>query len=94
MKFTRITVNPEQMNGVPCIRGLRIPVSMVIGMVANGMKNEDILQAYPDLPRWWPCWNKSKMKKIFRWRDPFAKKLAAVSANRYFMFEQFGPADR
>ncbi|MEZ4747717.1 MAG: DUF433 domain-containing protein [Calditrichia bacterium] len=49
MKFTRITVNPEQMNGVPCIRGLRIPVSMVIGMVANGMKNEDILQAYPDL---------------------------------------------
>jgi uncharacterized protein (DUF433 family) len=49
MKFTRITVNPVQMGGVPCIRGLRIPVATVVGMVADGMKNEDILHAYPDL---------------------------------------------
>ncbi|MBI3807403.1 MAG: DUF433 domain-containing protein [Nitrospirae bacterium] len=36
MTFTRITINPKQMGGVPCIRGLRIPVSTVIGMIADG----------------------------------------------------------
>ena len=49
MKFTRITVNPQQMNGVPCIRGLRIPVATVVGMVADGMTDDEILNAYPDL---------------------------------------------
>ena len=49
MKFTRITVNPGQMGGVPCIRGLRIPVATVVGMVADGMKDAEILRAYPDL---------------------------------------------
>jgi len=49
MKFTRITVNPTQMGGVPCIRGLRIPVATVVGMVADGMAEEEILKAYPDL---------------------------------------------
>ena len=49
MKFTRITVKPDQMGGVPCIRGLRIPVATVIGMVAEGMSQEKILEAYPDL---------------------------------------------
>jgi len=49
MKFTRITVNPRQMGGVPCVRGLRIPVATVVGMVADGMTAEEILQAYPDL---------------------------------------------
>jgi uncharacterized protein (DUF433 family) len=49
MKFTRITVNPAQMGGVPCIRGLRIPVASVVGMVADGMSTAEILQAYPDL---------------------------------------------
>ncbi len=49
MKFTRITVNPNQMGGVPCIRGLHIPVATVVGMVADGMSNEEILRAYPDL---------------------------------------------
>ena len=51
MKFTRITVNPKQMGGVPCIRGLRIPVSTVVGMVAEGMTVEEILKAFPDLER-------------------------------------------
>lgn len=37
------------MSGVPCIRGLRIPVATVVAMVADGMKHEDILKAYPDL---------------------------------------------
>jgi uncharacterized protein (DUF433 family) len=49
MKFTRITVDPKQMGGVPCIRGLRIPVATVVGMVADGMTAKDILAAYPDL---------------------------------------------
>lgn len=49
MKLKRITVNSLQMGGVPCIRGLRIPVATVVGMVAAGMKNDEILAAYPDL---------------------------------------------
>ncbi len=49
MRFTRITINPNQMGGVPCIRGLRIPVSVIVGMVAEGMSEEEILKAYPDL---------------------------------------------
>lgn len=49
MKFARITVNPKQMGGVPCIRGLRIPVATVVGMVADGMTEAEILAAYPDL---------------------------------------------
>ncbi len=48
-RFTRITVNPEQMGGTPCIRGLRIPVATVVGMVAEGMGEAEILEAYPDL---------------------------------------------
>jgi len=51
MQFSRITVNPNQMGGVPCIRGLRIPVSTVVGMVGDGMTHEEILEAYPDLER-------------------------------------------
>ena len=49
MKFTRITIEPDKMGGMPCIRGLRIPVATVVGMVANGMTEKDILKAYPDL---------------------------------------------
>ena len=49
MTFTRITVNPQQMGGVPCLRALRIPVATVVGMVADGMSEQEILQAYPDL---------------------------------------------
>jgi len=49
MEFTRITVNPKQMGGVPCIRGLRIPVSTVVGMIADGMTKAETLQAFPDL---------------------------------------------
>ncbi len=49
MKFTRITVNPEQMGGMACIRDLRIPVATVVGMVADGMSEAEVLEAYPDL---------------------------------------------
>jgi uncharacterized protein (DUF433 family) len=47
--FTRITVDPSQMGGLPCIRGLRIPVATVVGMVGEGMAEAEILNAYPDL---------------------------------------------
>ena len=49
MKFSRITVSPGQMGGIPCIRGLRIPVATVVGMLADQMRLEEILSAYPDL---------------------------------------------
>jgi uncharacterized protein (DUF433 family) len=49
MSFTRITVRADQMGGVPCIRGLRIPIATVVGMVAEGMGDPEILAAYPDL---------------------------------------------
>jgi uncharacterized protein (DUF433 family) len=49
MKYTRITVKPEQMGGIPCIRGLRIPVATVVEMIADGMTGKEILKAYPDL---------------------------------------------
>jgi uncharacterized protein (DUF433 family) len=51
MRFARITVDPKQMGGVPCIRGLRIPVATVVEMVADGMPMTEILAAYPDLDR-------------------------------------------
>lgn len=47
--FQRITVDPRQMNGEPCIRSLRIPVSTIVGMVAEGIGREAILESYPDL---------------------------------------------
>ena len=49
MTFTRITVSPDQMGGVPCVRGLRIPVATVVGMIADGMSESEIVAAYPDL---------------------------------------------
>ncbi len=51
MKFTRITVNSKQMDGIPCIRGLRIPVATVVGMVADGMNENEIIGNFPDLVR-------------------------------------------
>lgn len=47
--FKRITVKPDQMDGALCIRGLRIPVATVVGMVSEGMVETEILKAYPDL---------------------------------------------
>lgn len=49
MRLSRITVDPAKMDGVPCIRGLRIPVATVVAMVADGMTEQEILGAYPDL---------------------------------------------
>ena len=45
----RITFDPKIMGGHACIRGMRITVSLVINLVANGMDREEIVKAYPDL---------------------------------------------
>jgi uncharacterized protein (DUF433 family) len=51
MVFRRITIDPDQMAGVPCIRGLRMPVATVVAMVAEGMTEDEVLAAHPDLER-------------------------------------------
>ena len=47
--FDRITFNPDIMGGKACIRGIRITVSLIVNLVANGMTTEEILREYPDL---------------------------------------------
>lgn len=49
MKLDRITVDPEVCTGKPCIRGLRFPVSRLLGLLASGETKETILKAYPYL---------------------------------------------
>ena len=49
MKFERITINPNQMGGLPCIRGLRIPVTTVLGQLAAGRTHAEVLEDFPDL---------------------------------------------
>jgi uncharacterized protein (DUF433 family) len=48
-EFKKITFNKNVMSGQACIRGMRIPVSLIINLVANGMTTEDIIKEYPDL---------------------------------------------
>ncbi|MEZ4959868.1 MAG: DUF433 domain-containing protein [Saprospiraceae bacterium] len=48
-RLTRITFDPLVMGGKPCIRGMRVTVGMVVGLLASGHTNEDILKAYPYL---------------------------------------------
>ncbi|HEY9011446.1 MAG TPA: DUF433 domain-containing protein [Devosia sp.] len=47
--FDRITVDPAVMGGKPCIRGMRVTVGMIIGMLAAGHSSEEILKLYPYL---------------------------------------------
>ena len=47
--FDRITFDPKIMGGRACIRGMRIPVSLIVNLLANGMSHDEILQEYPDL---------------------------------------------
>lgn len=47
--LSRITVNPQQCGGRPCIRGMRIRVSDVLDLYAEGLNSEQILQELPDL---------------------------------------------
>ena len=45
----RITFDPKIIMGKACIRGMRIPVSLILNLVANGKPNQEILDEYPDL---------------------------------------------
>jgi uncharacterized protein (DUF433 family) len=47
--FDRITFDPKIMGGRACIRGMRIPVSVIVGQIAHGASIEEILEGYPDL---------------------------------------------
>ena len=47
--FDRITVDPAQMGGFPCVRHLRIPVATVLRLLAGGLPEPQILSEYPDL---------------------------------------------
>jgi len=51
MTFQRITTNPEVCGGKPCIRGLRFPVSRLLGLLASGETQETILNSYPYLEK-------------------------------------------
>jgi uncharacterized protein (DUF433 family) len=49
--FSRITFDPHIMAGRACIRGMRIPVSIIVSQVAHGASFDEILKGYPDLER-------------------------------------------
>lgn len=49
LEFDRITFNPEVMGGRACIRGMRITVSLIVNLVANGMSPDEIIRDYPYL---------------------------------------------
>ncbi len=49
MEFKRITTNSGQMGGVPCLRGLRIPVATIVALIAESQTTQDVLALYPDL---------------------------------------------
>ena len=49
MEFNRITIDPNVMGGKPCIRGLRIPVALIVRMVAAGKTVKEIIEDYPEL---------------------------------------------
>ena len=50
-KWDRITTDPEKMGGAPCIRGMRMPVATVVGMIAEGMSEEQIIADFPYLEK-------------------------------------------
>jgi len=49
MMFDRITFDPKILRGRACIRGLRIPVSVIVRQIAHGATHEELLKEYPDL---------------------------------------------
>ncbi len=51
MKFDRITFDPQILSGRATIRGMRIPVSVIVGQIAHGATFEEVLTGYPDLER-------------------------------------------
>ena len=68
-KLDRITRNPEVMGGKPCVRGMRVTVGTVVGLVAAGYSTQKILDSYPYL-------EKEDITQALRyaaWRSPFAQ---------------------
>ena len=66
--FDRITFDPQIMGGRACIRGMRIPVSVIVGQIANNATVEEILAGYPELE---PadiqqCFNTPRSRKSFQ----------------------------
>ncbi|MCL4505758.1 MAG: DUF433 domain-containing protein [Chloroflexi bacterium] len=51
MSFTRITVDSNTMGGMPCIRGLRLPVATIVALIAEGLSEDEILADYPYIER-------------------------------------------
>jgi uncharacterized protein (DUF433 family) len=49
--FERITFDPKVMGGRACIRGMRIPVAVIVAQIAHGATFEELLEGYPDLER-------------------------------------------
>jgi uncharacterized protein (DUF433 family) len=49
LEFDRITFDPHVMGGRACIRGMRITVSLIVNLVANGMTTQEVIEAYPYL---------------------------------------------
>lgn len=49
--FNRITFDPQILGGRACIRGMRIPVSVIVGQIAHGATWDEVLNGYPDLER-------------------------------------------
>ncbi|HXO40229.1 MAG TPA: DUF433 domain-containing protein [Thermoanaerobaculia bacterium] len=50
-QFNRITLDPEIMGGKPCIRGIRVTVGTILGLLASGHSEDEILKAYPYLEK-------------------------------------------
>jgi len=51
MRFGRITFDPQILGGRACIRGMRIPVSVIVGQIAHGATADEVIADYPDLER-------------------------------------------
>ncbi len=49
LEFDRVTFDPNMMGGKACIRGMRVTVSLILNLVANGMSTEEIIETYPYL---------------------------------------------
>lgn len=49
MTFKRVTIDPNKMGGLPCIKGLCIPLVTIVDLLVNHLSREDILLHYPDL---------------------------------------------
>lgn len=76
----RITIDPEVMGGQPCIRGLRIPVSFIVKLLATGRTRGDILEDYPELEE--EDIYESSVWNTRRGHNPFKK---ALTENKLFI---------